>query len=83
MNKNRNLAHATVFGFLLVAFSPRIAHAYIDPGVGLLVLQGLFASSVGLIFFGRRLIGQAFRALTGKRSPAPAPVTPGPDSSQP
>ena len=84
MNTNRNLAHATIFGFLLVAFSPRVAHAYIDPGVGLLVLQGLLASSVGVIFFARRLIGQAFRKLTGKgASTAPAAVTPGSDSTRP
>lgn len=60
MTRNHDLACATAVGIVLVALTPSTAHAYIDPGVGLLVLQGVLASAVSGLFFARRLIYRAF-----------------------
>lgn len=40
--------------FILLAF-PGIAHAYIDPGTGSLLLQGLIAAFVSVMVFWRNL----------------------------
>ena len=61
MARNHDLTYATAVGILLVALTPNVAHAYIDPGVGLLVLQGVLASAVSGLFFARRLIYRFFR----------------------
>lgn len=77
MRRSHPLLLPTVFGFLLVALNPRPAHAYIDPGVGLLVVQGVIASAVGGMFFFRRMISQLVRGLFGKRTrPADEPKQP-------
>lgn len=68
--KRYELFLATLYGIFMVAFAPSTAHAYIDPGVGLLVFQGVIASAVGGLFFARRMIAQTMRALFGKRAPA-------------
>jgi len=53
----------------LVAFAPREAHAYIDPGTGSFLIQGLIAAIVGaglaLKLYWRRIKS----ALTGKPIP--------------
>jgi hypothetical protein len=50
---------------LMVATEPR-AHAYIDPGSGLLALQSFFAGLAAFGYFMRRRLG----ALFGKNKPA-------------
>lgn len=58
---------------------PTAAYGYIDPGSGLLLVQGLISAVVGGLFIGRRAIGDALsrvgRAL-GLRPPADSPVKP-------
>jgi hypothetical protein len=50
---------------LMVATEPR-AHAYIDPGSGLLALQSFFAGLAAFGYFMRRRIGSLF----GRNKPA-------------
>jgi hypothetical protein len=50
--------------FLLIAL-PSAAHAYTDPGSGLLLWQMLGSFFIGLIFYGKRLIA-SFKKLFGK-----------------
>lgn len=53
-------------GLFLVLFSwIGAAHAYIDPGTGLLLLQGLLAAIGGLIFFVKHPI-QALKRFVAK-----------------
>ncbi len=40
----------------LLASSTRVAHAYVDPGTGLLVYQSMTAFVTGLMFYFRRRI---------------------------
>jgi len=48
-----------VFAFALVMFVweifPSTAYAYIDPGIGSLLLQGLAASAISVLIFWRSL----------------------------
>jgi hypothetical protein len=77
-----SLAAICCFG-LIVATEPQ-AHAYIDPGSGLLALQSAGAAMAALGYFLRRRI----RAIFGKKTPeaippASVPVTlPSKDTSR-
>lgn len=53
--------------------NPKRNHGYIDPSVGLLVLQGIIASAVGGLFFARRIVYQFMAKYLGK-GPKPAPA---------
>lgn len=35
---------------------PQCAYAYIDPGMGSMLLQGLAAAFIGVLMFGRRVV---------------------------
>ena len=52
MNKLLTLISFVLVFILLI---PSHAYAYIDPGTGSLVLQGLAAAVISLMFFGRKI----------------------------
>ena len=70
-------AMAVALGFFFL-IAPATAHAYIDPGSGALIWQGLVAAGVGALFYLRRF----FQALRGKRSSAKLTDEPGEGSSE-
>lgn len=61
---------------------PAVAHAYIDPGFGVLVLQTLFGAFLGAIFLFRSTIAASARWVKHKISGAP-PVPPKSPSERP
>lgn len=68
------LKYLAVTGLLLIALSftfERKAYAYIDPGSGLLVFQGVSAVVSGTLFYFRRRL----KALFGKAPKAESTVT--------
>ncbi len=49
--------------------------AYIDPGAGSLLVQGLIAALISVPFFFRRTIGDAWRRVRGEgNAAAPSPA---------
>ncbi len=42
---------------LLLATASSSAHAYVDPGAGMLAIQGLIALAIGIVAFVRHPIG--------------------------
>jgi hypothetical protein len=59
----QNLRHLAMTVLLLVALSftfERQAHAYVDPGSGLLIFQGISATFSGTLFFFRRRLKNLF-----------------------
>ena len=50
--------------------------AYIDPGSGALLLQGLVAGAVGCLMVGRQLIANIASKLFGRRRPDAPSATP-------
>jgi hypothetical protein len=68
-----NFKYFGITFLLLVALSctfERQAYAYVDPGSGLLVFQGISAVVSGALFYFRRRI----RSLFGKAEPQSEPV---------
>jgi hypothetical protein len=66
----RNLKYFGTTLLLLIALSftfERQAHAYVDPGSGLLVFQGISALVSGALFYFRRRI----KSLFGRSEPKP------------
>lgn len=48
-----------IFGlFFLMALYPNVAHAYIDPGSGMLMLQGIIAAIGACIAFVKNPVGK-------------------------
>ncbi|NYF92097.1 hypothetical protein RBB79_20665 [Tunturiibacter empetritectus] len=66
----------TLMLFLALSFAfERQAHAYVDPGSGLLMFQGISAAVSGALFYFRRRIKNLFvrsqeRPETGTRTPS-------------
>ena len=63
--------------FVMVALTPSMAHAYIDPGFGALVWQAAFAAIAGALFFFRSTIaatGRWMKKKMGGAQPAAAPA---------
>ncbi|HUI57774.1 MAG TPA: hypothetical protein VLY04_22505 [Bryobacteraceae bacterium] len=62
MSRNRfritSRAEACAGLFLLLVLTERPARAYVDPGSGALVWQGLLAAVVGSAFYFRRIFGR-------------------------
>jgi len=52
--------------FTLLAF-PGLAHAYIDPGTGSLLLQGLIAALASVMIFWRNLRASVVHLFNGKK----------------
>ena len=70
-----NLKYFTVTLMLLIALSfalERQAHAYVDPGSGLLIFQGISAVFSGALFYFRRRLKNLF-AKTPKDIPESRP----------
>lgn len=44
-----------LLGVLAIALTPSVAHAYVDPGAGSMLLQSLLAAIVAVIVFGRTI----------------------------
>jgi hypothetical protein len=59
----RALLALVLYGFL----SPEQAHAYIDPGIGSMLLQGLAAGAISLIVFWRGLRRSIVSFFKGKK----------------
>jgi hypothetical protein len=59
----RNLKHFAITLMLFIALSfafERQAHAYVDPGSGLLIFQGISAVFSGALFYFRRRLKNLF-----------------------
>lgn len=70
-----NLKYFVVTLMLLIALSfafERQAHAYVDPGSGLLIFQGISAAFSGALFYFRRRIKNLF-VKNPKRIPQSRP----------
>ena len=70
---------------LLVASFPALAHAYIDPGSGALVLQAIIAGVVGGVFYFRDKILQVLGKLglyKARQIEEPEEGEPGPGADQ-
>jgi len=52
--------------FIFLGF-PSVAHAYIDPGTGSLLLQGIIAAFVSVLVFWRNLRMSIMSVFRGKR----------------
>jgi hypothetical protein len=52
-----------IFSVLALALLPLPAHAYFDPGAGVVMLQVLIAAGLGLVYRFRTFIGSLWRAL--------------------
>jgi hypothetical protein len=58
-----NLKYLAITLMLLIALSftfERRAHAYVDPGSGLLIFQGISATFSGVLFYFRRRLKNLF-----------------------
>ncbi|WP_433967021.1 hypothetical protein [Tunturiibacter gelidiferens] len=63
---------------LLIALSftfERQAHAYVDPGSGLLLFQGISAAISGALFYFRRRLKNLFVKAHPKSEPGTTPFT--------
>lgn len=72
----RKLKLVAVTGMLFVALSftfERQAHAYVDPGSGLLLFQGISATISGVLFYFRRRIKNLFVRTQPKSDPGTTP----------
>lgn len=61
------LSAGLVFSVICLLEPP--AHAYVDPGSGLLAYQTLSAFLTGALFYFRQRIRRAFRSLRGSHAP--------------
>lgn len=52
-----------IFTFVALASLPLQAHAYFDPGSGVVMLQVLIAAGMGFVYRFRAYIGVLWRAL--------------------
>jgi hypothetical protein len=71
----QSLKYFAVTLMLLIAISftfERQAHAYVDPGSGLLIFQGISAAFSGVLFYFRRRIKNLF-VKNSKRIPQSRP----------
>ena len=62
-------------GLVLLLGFPRQAHAYIDPGLGSLLLQGLAAAFISLMLFWGRLRSKLTGFFRKKSSKADVPAS--------
>src|ERR1700722_11078088 len=72
----RMLKLVAVTGMLFVALSftfEQQAHAYVDPGSGLLLFQGISATISGVLFYFRRRIKKLFVRTQPKSAPGTTP----------
>ena len=51
-----------VLSLVMLLCTERAAHAYVDPGSGLLAIQAIIAGVAGLLYVIRRSVVRAFRA---------------------
>jgi hypothetical protein len=56
MRKNARF-HVVSMVFLFVLATPRMAHAYVDPGSGAMIWQLAVAGILGMFFYVRRITG--------------------------
>lgn len=56
-----------LFLFTLCLLCSPAAHAYVDPGTGSLLVQGILGLILGSLLFMRRSIRRVFGLVTGKR----------------
>ena len=62
----QNLRYLAITVLLLIALSftfERQAHAYVDPGSGLLIFQGISATFSGALFYFRRRLKNLFAKI--------------------
>ena len=52
-----------LFAFLTLALLPLPAHAYFDPGAGVVMLQVLIAAGLGVVYKFRALLANLWRAI--------------------
>lgn len=71
MNRSRTLLFPLLLVCLLV-LAPASAHAYIDPGTGSFVIQGIIAAVVGAGFAIKMFWHRIKAFLTGKPMPTEA-----------
>jgi len=76
MSRNRSLVVPATIALTLVLWV-KPAHAYTDPGTGALIWQMLLATSVGAMFYARRIVNW-MRGLLNRR---PTPGAAGPLSA--
>lgn len=70
MGRIRAYAALVLVMFLFVSFAfVRQAHAYTDPGSGLLAIQYLFSLAAGALFYFRRSIARLFRSRSRENPP--------------
>jgi hypothetical protein len=72
----RRLKYFAMTLLLMIALSctfERQAHAYVDPGSGLLVFQGISAVVSGALFYFRRRLKSLFSKAEPKNTPAIQP----------
>ena len=59
---HRSFALSRIAILLVACLTPAVAHAYVDPGAGMMLLQGIVAA-VGAVMF---VVGRPFRWLRAK-----------------
>jgi hypothetical protein len=70
MTHTLKLVAVTVMLFVALSFTfERQAHAYVDPGSGLLLFQGISATISGVLFYFRRRIKNLFVRTQPKSDP--------------
>jgi len=69
MNRSRTIMFPVILVCLLL-LTPGAAHAYIDPGTGSFVIQGIIAAVVGAGFAVKMFWKRIKAFLTGKPTPA-------------
>jgi hypothetical protein len=70
MTHTLKLVAVTVILFVALSFTfERQAHAYVDPGSGLLLFQGISATISGVLFYFRRRIKNLFVRTQPKSDP--------------
>ncbi|HPF69645.1 MAG TPA: hypothetical protein PLQ13_03150 [Candidatus Krumholzibacteria bacterium] len=70
MISSRRLWLALAVAALLPTLAPAPAHAYIDPGTGSFVIQGIIAAVVGAGVALKMFWGRITGAVTGKKAKA-------------
>jgi hypothetical protein len=74
MTHTFKLVAVTVMLVIALNFTfERQAHAYVDPGSGLLIFQGISATVSGVLFYFRRRIKNLFVRTESKSDPETTP----------
>ena len=66
----KNALVLLIFVLVALVIFPASAHAYIDPGTGSFVIQGIIAAVVGAGFAAKVYWHRIVSAITGKKSQA-------------